>query len=54
MASGKSKSHVWECPKCGNAVTLFVYATEVVCTNKSAHTSTAVVMQPRSRRQKVA
>lgn len=54
MASGKSRSRVWECPRCGNAVTLFVEATEVVCTNKTAHTSTAVTMERRKSRQKVA
>lgn len=49
MASGKSKSHVWECPKCGSKVTLHVNATEVVCANKQTHTSTTVRMEERGK-----
>lgn len=44
MTSGKSKSHTWQCPKCGDRMVVFVQATEVVCANKEKHTSMRVRM----------
>lgn len=45
MANKQNRRFLWNCPKCGNTMVLHVRATEVVCTNKQEHTSTAVQME---------
>lgn len=44
MATNGKSTFLWSCPKCGQKAKLHVRATEVVCTNKAAHTSSAVQM----------
>lgn len=44
MATTGKSTFIWSCPKCGQKAKLHVRATEVVCTNKAAHTSTAIQM----------
>lgn len=44
MATNGKSTFLWNCPKCGQTAKLHVRATEVVCTNKAVHTSSAVPM----------
>lgn len=44
MATTGKSTFLWSCPKCGKSAKLHVKASEVICTNKAAHTSTAVQM----------
>jgi phage terminase large subunit GpA-like protein len=40
------RKYIWTCPKCGQTLTLHIKATEVICRNKEAHTSTPIKMLP--------
>jgi len=44
MATTNKSTFFWSCPKCGQVAKIHVRATEVVCHNKDAHSSTPVEM----------
>jgi len=52
MATTNKSAFFWSCPKCGQTLETHVRATEVVCNNPEAHSSTPIRMVEISRARK--